>query len=414
MSDVLDSVDYQGPTPAYVYDLSTVRAAHDQLRAQLPAPSDLYYSLKANPHPAVVSTLHERGCRAEISSVGELRAALEAGVPPGDILYSGPGKRDSDLDTALAAGVRSFSLDSARAARQLDSAAARNGTPARFLLRVNTDAAAPGAGLAMTGLPSPFGADIAAIEADAAGFTSRAHARFEGLHLYLATNLYDEDALTQQFTVAIDTAARVQSILGVPLRVLDLGGGFGAPYAHDGALPVFPGLAERLARRLDGAFPDWRQQQPAIAFESGRYLTATCGRLHTRVLDVKQAHEHRVIVMDSGIHHLGGMSGLRRVPVIRPHMQGPSAGRDGTPEETTAMLCGPLCTPLDTWARSTPMPPVEPGDVLSVPNVGAYGLHASLVLFLGHPLPDEVVVDGPEHVGTSRLDVHRADLVQPA
>ena len=59
-----------------------------------------------------------------------------------------------------------------------------------------------------------------------------------------------------------------------------------------------------------------------------------------------------------------------------------------------ALVAGPLCTPLDTWARSAPLSPVRPGDVVAVPNVGAYGLYASLVAFLGHPLPAEVVVDG--------------------
>ncbi|MEV5599405.1 type III PLP-dependent enzyme [Streptomyces sp. NPDC052496] len=406
MSDLRDAAGYQGPTPAYVYDMASVRTACDQLRAQLPAPSDLYYSLKANPHPAVVAALHARGCRAEISSVGELEAALAAGVPPRDILYSGPGKRDSDLDAALAAGVRGFSLDSAHAAYQLDAAARRNNTVARFLLRVNTDLAAPGAGLAMTGLPSPFGAEVAAVEADPAAFTQRSCARFEGLHLYLATNLMGEAALVKQFTVAIDTAEHVQRLLDTPLRVLDLGGGFGAPYAREGRLPLFPDLADQLAGRLDSAFPGWRQGQPAVAFESGRHLAATCGRLYTRVLDVKQAHGRRVVVLDTGIHHLGGMSGLRRVPAIRPQLHRHPATPE-TAEQTPTMVCGPLCTPLDTWAQSAPMAAVAPGDLLSVPNVGAYGLHASLVLFLGHPLPVEVVVDGPAPADSSQLRLHR-------
>ncbi|MGW7463787.1 type III PLP-dependent enzyme [Streptomyces xantholiticus] len=411
MSDLPDAAGYQGHTPAYVYDVAAVRDACDQLRAQLPAPSALYYSLKANPHPAVVSALHARGCRAEISSAGELEDALAAGVPPEDILFSGPGKRDCDLDAALTTGVRNFSLDSAHAARQLNAAARRNGTTARFLLRVNTEVAAPGAGLAMTGLPSPFGADIAAIEADPAAFTQQSHARMEGLHLYLATNLSDEDALMEQFTVAVDTAERVQDLLGTPLRTLDLGGGFGAPYAHEGRLPLFPTLANRLARKLDSAFPGWRHGQPAIAFESGRYLAATCGRLYTRVLDVKQAHGQRVLVLDTGIHHLGGMSGLRRVPAIRPQLH--HHGAMGHASQTPTMVCGPLCTPLDTWARSAPMGEMAPGDILSVPNVGAYGLHASLVLFLGHPLPAEVVMDGTAHVDSSQLRVHRTATHSP-
>jgi diaminopimelate decarboxylase len=49
---------------------------------------------------------------------------------------------------------------------------------------------------------------------------------------------------------------------------------------------------------------------------------------------------------------------------------------------------------LDTWARDIPLPRLAPGDLLAVPNTGAYGLHASLVAFLGHPAPAEIVIDG--------------------
>ncbi|KPI31703.1 Orn/DAP/Arg decarboxylase 2, N-terminal [Actinobacteria bacterium OV320] len=146
-------------TPAYVYDLAVVRSAYARLRSWLPEPSELYYSLKANPHPAVVSTLHELGCRAEVSSPGELDAALQAGVPAHDILYTGPGKRDEDLDRALEAGVRGFAVDSVHGVGQLDRAAARHGVNVAYLLRVNPGGGSRGAGLRMTGDPSAFGAD---------------------------------------------------------------------------------------------------------------------------------------------------------------------------------------------------------------------------------------------------------------
>ncbi|MEU0659511.1 type III PLP-dependent enzyme [Streptomyces lavendulocolor] len=408
-------------TPAYVYDLDAVRAAHARLRSWLPEPSELYYSLKANPHPAVVAALYALGCRAEVSSPGELDAALEAGVPAGDILYTGPGKRDEDLDGALAAGVRDFAVDSLYGIGQLDRAAARHGVRAGYLLRVNPGGGSRGAGLRMTGDPSAFGADAGHIAAHPERYAGGDHARITGLHLYLATNISDEQALGDSFGEAIAVARTLHEALGVPLRTVDLGGGFGAPYARSGELPAYPGLADRLAGALDSALPGWRRGAPAVAFESGRYLTATCGRLLTRVLDVKQSHGQRVVVLDTGINHLGGMAGLRRVPPLHPDVvpagagapgaaaaDGPpdgagARGRDGGEPPGPAMICGPLCTPLDMWARSHDLPAVAPGDLLAVPNTGAYGLHASLVLFLGHPAPAEIVTDGGRVVRSDRL-----------
>jgi diaminopimelate decarboxylase len=403
MADPLAAIE----TPAYVYDLDEARRAHALLRAAVPEPSWILYSLKANPHPAIVRTLRALGCGAEISSRGELAAALEAGVPAERVLLTGPGRRDRELAEALEAGVRWFSVDSPLGLAQVDLAARALGAPARCLLRINGPTPAPGQGLTMTGVASQFGADAEWIEREPASFRSAAGARLAGLHLYMGTNLAGEDALAGQFQMAIATARRLTGVLSFEPELLSLGGGFPAPFAREGSLPELPNLARRLADMLDGAFPGWRRGSPRVAFESGRFLTGTSGSLLTRVLDVKCSHGQPVVVLESGINHLGGMSGLRRLPPLVPDLHAPV--RDGEPL-ANAIVAGPLCTPLDTWARSATVAPVRPGDVVRVPNVGAYGLTASLLAFLGHPPPREVVVDGGRVVEVSQLTLNRQTL----
>jgi len=389
-------------TPAYVYDLDEVRRAHALLRGALPQPTRILYSLKANPHPAIVRTLAGLGCHAEICSSGELAVALAAGIPPDRMLYTGPGKRDDDVVEAVKAGVEWFSVDSPAGLAQVDRIATAADHPVRCLLRVNDQAAVPGQGLTMTGVASQFGADADWIVAEPTAFAGVA-----GFHLYMGSNIDNERALVAQFGTAIATARRLADRLGVEPMVLDLGGGFGAPFARAGTLPRFDTLAGTIAELLDDGFPGWREGQPVVAFESGRYLTATCGTLLTRVLDVKESHGQPVLVLESGINHLGGMSGLRRLPPIVPDLTGASS--EG-PSQEDAIVAGPLCTPLDTWARSATVPPVRPGDVLRVPNVGAYGLTASLLAFLGHPAPHEVVMDGGAVVDVSQLAWVRREL----
>jgi diaminopimelate decarboxylase len=388
------------PTPAYVYDLAEVRASAAALRQALPSGAALYYSLKANPHPAVLSTLLAAGLRAEVCSPGEVAAAAEAGFPPGEMLLNGPGKRDRDIDDALHSGIRHFSVDSPFGLDQLGRRAARAAVDVSVLLRVNDEQPAPGQGLAMTGVASQFGADAGWILADPARFTGAGRARVTGLHLYMGTNMTSVPDLVSQFAQSLRTARRVAQALtraGAQVTVLDLGGGFGAPYARAGGRIPLDGLRGELDRLIADAMADWPGEPPAMSFESGRYLTATAGTLLTRVLDVKASRGHRVVVLDSGINHLGGMPGLRRLRPLAPELLavGPSAA---TPEADRggtgpAMVCGPLCTPLDSWSRDAQLPPLAPGDLVAVPNVGAYGLYASLVAFLGHPLPAEVVVD---------------------
>ena len=402
------------PTPAYVYDLAEVRANAAALRDALPASATLYYSLKANPHPAVLRTLLAVGLRAEVCSPGEVAAAADAGFPPGQMLLNGPGKRDRDIDDALHRGVRHFSVDSALGLDQLGRRAEQAGVDVSCLLRVNDEQPTPGQGLAMTGVASQFGADTRWILANPARFVRSGRARVTGLHLYMGTNLTLVPDLVGQFSRSLSTSRQVAEALtraGARLQVLDLGGGFGAPYARAGGRVPLTGLRGELDRLIAETAMSWPGGPPAVAFESGRYLTATAGTLVTRVLDVKISRGQRVVILDSGINHLGGMSGLRRLRPVAPELltAGPAdADEDGT---EPAMVCGPLCTPLDSWARDAELPALTAGDLVAVPNVGAYGLYASLVAFLGHPLPAEVVVDSADAEDPLR-EVTRLELVR--
>lgn len=396
-------------TPAYLYDLAEIRASAARLRAALPDPALIYYSLKANPHPAVTTTLRGCGMRAEACSPGELDAALGAGWAPSQVLYTGPGKRDADVAAALRAGVREFCADSPAALDQLDTLAGAAGVSARSLVRVNEDQPTGSQGLAMTGVASQFGADAGWILAEPARFASRQRIQVTGLHFYTGTNLSSVSALLAQFARSLKTAAAVTAALaaaGTEIQVIDLGGGFGAPFAVSGPPADLTGLRDGLARLLDSELAGWRAGRPRLAFESGRYLVGTAGTLLARVLDVKQSHGKDVAILESGIHHLGGMSGLRRLPPLNPSLVHAREPRQARP----VMVTGPLCTPLDCWSPAASLPPLCRGDLLAVPNVGAYGLYASLVAFLGHPMPDEVVVDGSLPPSVSRLCLTRRDM----
>jgi diaminopimelate decarboxylase len=391
-------------TPTYVYDLAAVRAAHADLAGTLPAQAQLYYSLKANPHPLVVDQLRRLGCRAEVSSTGEIDAALDAAVAADDILLTAPGKSAATIRHALARGVRRFSLDSPVDVHRVESLAREAGVDVRCLLRVNADQPVPGAGLAMTGTPSQFGADASWVHSDPERFFDTERIRIDGLHLYMGTNITDADALVAQFDTAAAIAERLLPLLGDSAEI-DLGGGFGTPYAHAGTRPTWPSLRPRIEQVLDRRLPGWRAGRPRVAFESGRYRAGDCGALLCGVVDVKLSKGHTFVVLDTGINHLGGMAGLRRLPPLRPDLLPAADATDRATTRTTVV--GPLCTPLDTLLRDTEFPLVSPGDVLAVPNVGAYGLTASLLGFLGHRAPTEVVCDGDTVLDVSHLTLSR-------
>ncbi|MFJ8628720.1 type III PLP-dependent enzyme [Kitasatospora sp. NPDC093550] len=407
-------------SPLYVYDLDRVARAAADLRAALPEHSRLYYSLKANPHPELVRTLRLAGCSPEICSTGELAAALAAGFDGADCLYGGPGKTAEELRTALTAGVRTFSVESPADLRRVGAEARALGVTARCLLRINGTGAGAGVGLRMTGSASQFGHDITDGLPDLAELTVEG-TELCGLHFFPLTNAADPQGLLDEAIASIRTAAALEAHWGLPLRMLDLGGGFACPYAAPGERPRYDGLRAPLTAALDEHLPGWRGRlEPS--FESGRYLVGDSGRLICTVTEVKESRGTTYGVLDSGINHLGGLSGVGRLPSLRAEPlrlggagngsgNGPGNGPgNGSAPTRRVALVGPLCTPADVISRAAEAAPPRAGALLAVPNVGAYGATASLLGFLSRPAPAEITVRDGRVVGADRLALRREPL----
>lgn len=394
-------------SPFYVYDLEILRHSCSMLRQALPDPAVLFYSLKANPHPLLVQELLNLGCRAEVSSLGELHVVLEAGGDEAGILYTGPGKSRRELQRAVELGVRWFSVESLTELEKLSSVAIDGNPPLQVIMRINPDQEFAGAGLAMTGTPSQFGTDEQVLSRELKELRLSERVQIAGFHIFNGTNTGNFETLSDSFLSSIQIMARLGRVCGITLKFVDLGGGFGHPYAVEGSSSNFGGLKVQLEATLDKYMPGWRSGEPAIAFESGRYLAAACGTLVSTVTDIKESKGSRYIVLDSGIHHLGGMAGLGRIPRVQYDIL-PVAEMPATRYEP-AKVVGPLCTPLDFFNKNASMPALQPGDQVYVPNVGAYGITASLVGFLSREMPVEIVVDGDEIRQVSQLALSRIE-----
>ncbi|MCE9671612.1 hypothetical protein LY474_27775 [Myxococcus stipitatus] len=394
-------------SPLYVYDSGEVERRALELRAALPEGSRLLFSLKANPLPDIARLLQRLGCDAEVSSPGELAVALEAGFPPERVLYTGPGKSAEEVHAALAAGVTGFSAESWPDLERIDRVARAARLRARVLLRVNPSAP-PVARLAMSGVSSQFGFDEADLVDGRARLAALGHVELMGLHVYQGTQLTDANSLLAAVRQALAVGESLSEVLGTRFQVMDVGGGFPWPFAAAGAGLDVSTLREPLA--LLSASRE-RTASAALWFESGRWLCGSSGTLWATVVDVKRSKGKRYVVLDSGIHHLGGMSGLGRVPLV-----GVGVARaepvSGALEEVNVV--GPLCTPLDCFARNVALPPLRPGDRVFIPNVGAYGLTASLTGFLSRPPPVELVHREGEVTAVYRLRWGHALYERPA
>lgn len=128
-------------TPVHVYSAGALRHAADAFSSALrDLPSARFaFAVKANPNGAVLRLLAQCGYGADIVSGGELRRALNAGIAPADVVFSGVGKTDRELIDALEAGIGQFNLELEEEGRVLAQLARRRGLRAPAVLRVNPD-----------------------------------------------------------------------------------------------------------------------------------------------------------------------------------------------------------------------------------------------------------------------------------
>ena len=382
-----DLVEAAGGTPLFVYSARLIRERVEQLRAAMPERLALHYAVKANPFQPVLRLLGGLVDGFDIASGGELELVRAAGMDLARVSFAGPGKRDAELELAIAAGV-TLNLESEGEAARALALGERMGKRPRLAIRVNPDFDLKGSGMKMGGGAKPFGVDAERVPA-LARMVIAAGAEWRGFHIFAGSQALDAEAIVETQAQTLALAARLAEASGATLPHCNLGGGFGIPY-FPGDTPV---EVTRIGAALAAAFdclPDVLAET-AFCLELGRYLVGEAGVYLTRIVDRKESHGEVFLVTDGGLHHQLAASGNFGT-VVRRNYPVAIASRFGGAVEEEASVVGCLCTPLDRLADKAGFPRAEVGDLVAVFCAGAYGASASPSAFLGQGPARECLV----------------------
>lgn len=384
---VTELVERAGGTPLFVYSAQVMRRKVADLRAALPGRIDIHYAVKANSYRPVLELFSELVDGFDIASGGELALVCDAGIDPALVSFAGPGKRDAELEAAIAAGV-TLNLESEAEADRALAIAERLGKTPRLAIRVNPDFDLKGSGMKMGGGAKPFGVDAERVPALARKVIASG-AEWRGLHIFAGSQALGAGSIAETQAQTLDLAASLARASGAPLPHCNLGGGFGIPY--------FPGDEpldiEQVGARLAEQFAMLPAELVNTQFciELGRYLVGESGIYLARVIDRKISHGEVFLVTDGGLHHQLAASGNFGT-VVRRNYPAAIATRFDVPAEEEASIVGCLCTPLDILANKGGFPRAEVGDLVAIFCAGAYGASASPAAFLGQGPAREMLV----------------------
>jgi diaminopimelate decarboxylase len=376
-----------GRTPFYAYDKSVIGRRVELLRKHIPAEVHLHYAMKANPMPAVVQHIAQLVDGLDVASAGELKVALAAGAERSTISFAGPGKTDADLADAIAAGIV-INLESESEMERVAAMGRDRKRRPPVAVRVNPDFELKSSGMKMGGGPKQFGVDAERVP-EMLRQIGRLGLDFRGFHIFSGSQNLRADAIREAQEKAIDLAAGLAGHAPSPVRLLNIGGGFGIPY-FPGELPLdIASVGAGLAGLLGGV--KRRLPQARVVIELGRYIVGEAGVYVCRVIDRKISRGHVFLITDGGLHqHLAASGNFGQV--IRKNYPVIVGNRVVGAKREIASVVGPLCTPLDLLADSMDLAQAGVGDYIVVFQSGAYGLTASPTAFLSHPAPAEVLV----------------------
>jgi len=359
-------------TPAYVYNLPTVRARARQLQA-IGAIDRRFYAIKANPHPSILRTLAAEGFGLECVSLGEVEHVF-ATLPdfdPARVLFTPSFAPIGEYEAVLARGVN-VTVDNVELLQHWPDVFRGRTLWLRIDLghgdghhrKVNTG-----------GKDAKFGLSAQRVDE----FVAAARAldiRITGVHAHLGSGIENSGHWKQMVDEMAGFARRIGSV-----EILDIGGGLPVPYSDDDEPFDLEAWAIGLAE-IKAVHPAFQ-----LAIEPGRFMVAEAGILLARATQVVEKDGVRRVGLDAG------MNALLRPALYDAWHDIANLSRLDDARDVDFSVVGPICESSDVFAQRVKLPSATaPADVMLIADTGAYG-YSMASRYNHRALPREDVID---------------------
>lgn len=370
-------------TPFYCYSSATLTRHYEVFAGALRGLDALIcYAVKANSNVAVIRTLAQLGAGADVVSIGEMKRAMAAGIPPGRIVFSGVGKERAEMAAALEAGIHQFNVESEPELELLSEVASAMGRVAPIAIRINPDVDAKTHAKISTGKKeNKFGVPWERARSIYARAAQLPGIKVVGADVHIGSQLTDLAPFKEAFARVADLVRMLRAD-GHDIRRLDLGGGLGIPYEKDSPQPPHPDRYGEVIREVVSGL------DCELILEPGRLLVGNAGVLVSKVIYVKEGEARRFVILDAA------MNDLIRPSLYDAHHDIIPVTEHATSEPLAlADIVGPVCETGDIFAKARLVPPLASGDCVAILSAGAYGAVMAST-YNTRPLIPEVLVHG--------------------
>ena len=350
-------------TPVYIYSYKTLERHFLVFDGAFKGiPHITCYSCKANSNIAILRVMGGLGGGTDIVSGGELYRALQAGISPQKIVFSGVGKTEVEIKSAVKAGILMINVESADELAATRRVAREMKKKIPLSVRVNPQIDAKTHPYITTGLKkNKFG--VLWDEAYRLYHEMQADEYLDpiGISSHIGSQILE----LGPFVEAIQSLKKMVLQLreeGIPIAYIDIGGGLGITYKDE--LPPQPGdYGKIIEKELKG-------MGLTVILEPGRVLVGNSGILVTQLLYRKQGPGKTFYIVD------GAMNDLVRPAFYDAYHEIIPVNREtGTDIKTD--IVGPICESGDFFAKDRNVADLQRGEFLAIMGAGAYGFSMS-------------------------------------
>lgn len=346
-------------TPFMLIRRSVLERQYERFRKCLPETA-IYYAIKANPHPGVIKAFMDLGASFDVASAEEMRTVLRLGASPSKIIFANTIKSPDDIAFAKRRKVKLMTFDNEPELYKL----AKHYPGARVICRIKVENRG-----SVVELSLKFGA-----EPDQAFFLLRKAKTLglvpEGISFHVGSQTSNVENYLQALEISSDIFREAKEN-GLPLKTVDIGGGF--PIQHfDNEIGInFERMAYHIRKQSKALF----DKNVKFMAEPGRFLVGPAGILVTQVIGRAFRNNKNYYYLNDGIY--ADFSGM-----VFDHCRYEfKTLRRG--QTFLSALAGPTCDSFDTLSMNEEIPELYVGDAVYVKNIGAYSCASATSGFNG-------------------------------
>jgi diaminopimelate decarboxylase len=365
-------------TPTYVYSKEALTSAFSRFRAGFEGVDHLVcFAVKSNPSLAILSLFAKLGAGFDIVSGGELARVIAAGGDPAKVVFSGVGKTESEMRSALEVNIFCFNVESASELERLNRVAGSMQKIAPVSLRVNPNVDAKTHPYISTGLKNnKFGVAYEEALSLYQAAAKMPNIVIHGVDCHIGSQLTELSPFLDALDRVLALVDQIEAV-GIPIHHIDAGGGIGICY-QDETPPDFSEYAQAMRRKMAG-------RRVKLVFEPGRALVGNAGALLTKVEYLKHTESKNFAIVDAA------MNDLMR-PALYDAYHDIVSVKPSEVESQVYEIVGPVCESGDFLGHDRQLA-LRQDDLLAILSAGAYGMSMSSN-YNTRPRAAEVMVDG--------------------